>query len=127
MEKYLIYIGTEWKNISKHPNLPEDFIDEYFYYLKPYRIESTQTLSPYLLIKYQENLNWQLMSKTQDLPEFLIEKHRQFVNWNWISEFQKLSLKFIIKYSNYLSWKHLTYNKNILPNILILAEKYFKK
>ena len=118
--------GTDWKKIAKHPNLPEDFIDEYFYYLKPYKIEITQTLSLYLIIKYQKNLNWQLMSKTQDLPEILIEKYAIFVNWRWISQFQKLSFHFLKKYSNYLNWEYLTYNKNITPTILNMVKQYYE-
>ena len=37
---YLIYIGKDFKKICKHPNLTTEFIDEYFWRLKPFRIRT---------------------------------------------------------------------------------------
>lgn len=117
--------GTDWKNIIKHPNLPEDFIDEYFYYLKPFGLERNQKLTIYLLVKYQKNLNWQIMSKTQDLPEELMEKYKKYLNWNYISEYQNLSIHFLKKYSKYLNWEKLCNNKNLTTQLLFMIKKYY--
>lgn len=117
--------GVNFKNISKHPNLPEDFIDTYFYKLRPFQLEINQTLSPYLINKYQNALNWQLLSKHQSLTEKQIEIHYKFVNWKYISLYQNLSAEFIRKWSQYLDFNNLLYNAKINPEILYLTKKYF--
>ena len=117
--------GVNFKNISKHPNLPEDFIDTYFYKLRPFQLEINQTLSTYLINKYQNALNWQLLSKHQNLTEKQIEIHYKFVNWKYISLYQNLSAEFIRKWSQYLDFNNLLYNAKINPEILYLTKKYF--
>lgn len=117
--------GVNFKNISKHPNLPEDFIDTYFYKLRPFQLEINQTLSTYLINKYQNALNWQLLSKHQSLTEKQIEIHYKFVNWKYISLYQNLSAEFIRKWSQYLDFNNLLYNAKINPEILYLTKKYF--
>jgi hypothetical protein len=117
--------GVNFKNISKHPNLPEDFIDAYFYKLRPFHLEINQTLSAYLINKYQNALNWQLLSKHQNLTEEQIEAHYKFVNWKYISLYQNLSSAFIRKWSRYLDFNNLLYNAKISPDILHITKKYF--
>ena len=116
--------GTDFSILIKHP-LPEEFIDTYFYRLKPFNLEVNQVLTPYLIIKYQNNLNWKLMSSTQTLTEKMIEEHANYVSWKSISLKQKLSYKFIKKWSKYLQWEYLIYNKSLDITKLLKLKKYF--
>ena len=79
--------GTDWSKISKYPNLPEGFIDEYFSKLKQYHIEQNQTLSRMLQLKYKDYWNWILMSKFQELDEDIIELMKNKINWIYISKY----------------------------------------
>ena len=90
--------------------LPENFIDEFFYKLKPFCLERNQKLTRYLILKYQNALNWQLMSAYQELDEDIIELKYKEVNWYFISEKQKLSTNFIKKWQNYLDYFSLLKN-----------------
>ena len=123
---FLIYIGKDFKKICKHPNLTEDFIDEYFWRLKPYGLERHQVLSPYIIFKYQNALNWQIMSETQELTEQMIEIKYKFVNWSDISQHQKLSYEFIKKWTKFLKWDLMLYNKNLSPDLLLKVQNLFK-
>lgn len=118
--------GKDFKVLCQHP-LPENFIDYYFWKLKPFGLERTQTLSPYLLTKYDASLNWYLMSRTQELSEAQIEAHAAYVNWNWISLCQNLSYEFLVKWKSKIRIEALELNKKIDPNIIILFKKLKRK
>lgn len=90
--------------------LPENFIDEFFYKLKPYCLERNQKLTRYLILKYQNALNWQLMSAYQELDEDIIKLKYKEVNWYFISERQQLSINFMIKWQNYVNYNALLKN-----------------
>lgn len=109
----------KWHKIAKHKYLSPEFIDSYFFELKPFNIEYFQQLTPYLLFKYGENLNWQILSKTHEIPQFLIEKYKDKVNWFYISKYQKLSNLFILKHINQLKIQQLLLNKFLQNNLLL--------
>jgi len=60
--------NNKWNLIAKHKYLSNDFIDNYFWQLKPFQIEKYQNLSPYIIHKYAEALNWNLLTIYQNIP-----------------------------------------------------------
>ena len=123
----MIYTGTDFKKIARHPNLPIDFIETYFYKLRPFCIESIQKLPTWFIIKYQNALNWKIMSGSQELTEELIELRYKYVNWALISGTQKLSKKFICKWSNFIDWNRLLYNRHIPVSVMTEVKPLFEK
>ena len=105
----LVKHNYDFSKIIKE-ELPENFIDDFFYKLKPFCLERNQKLTRYLILKYQNALNWQLMSAYQELEEDIIELKYKEVNWYFISEKQKLSINFIKKWQNYLDYFSLLKN-----------------
>ena len=57
----------DWRWISKHQTLSEDFIE-----------------------KHKDRVNWWEISSSQKLSEDFIEKNKDIVYWVWISRFKKL-------------------------------------
>lgn len=110
-----------WFKISRHKYLPASFIDAYFFKLKSYNIQYYQKLTPYLMFKYGQNLNWQVMSKTQDIPEFLLRKYVNKINWYYISQYQNLSNQFIIQFWQKLNHQKLRYNRYLKDNISLIS------
>lgn len=109
-----------WYNISRHKYLPASFIDMYFFKLEAYNIQYFQQLTPYLMFKYGQNLNWQVMSKTQVIPEFLLRKYINKINWHYISQYQNLSNQFIIEFWQKLNHEKLQYNRFLKDNISLM-------
>ena len=85
-----------------------------------YYISQCQKLSEKFIEKYQDKINWNLISKNQNvkLSESLIEKYQDKINWNNISEYQLLSENFIKKYQDKINFSLLLKNKKILKNII---------
>lgn len=102
MPIFLNIIGKDFSKLVKVQDLPVDFLDEYMMDLLPFKPELYQQLPEWLINKYADKLNWQIMSKTQTLSESLIEKYWKFVNWKHIKEFQQLSPEFKHKWQNFL-------------------------
>lgn len=118
---------SQFHLIIQHEKLSEEFIDEFFYQLKPYNLEIFQKLTPYLIEKYNEALNWLSLSAYQELPEYIIEKYFNKVNWRFISWCQSLSEKFIYKWQNYIVYDNLMNNPNISDTVKRNVKKYFRK
>ena len=111
--------GTDFRKIIKHPNLPIDFIQKYFWRLKPFKLEYFQpNLPSWFIDKYQNSLNWQLLSKYQQLSQEQIERHKRFVNWKAIALKQNISEQFIERNSDLLDFEMLKFNPNLNPTIL---------
>ena len=111
--------GTDFRKIIKHPNLPIDFIQKYFWRLKPFKLEYfQQNLPSWFIDKYQNSLNWQLLSKYQQLSQEQIERHKRFVNWKAVALKQNISEQFIERNSDLLDFEMLKFNPNLNPTIL---------
>lgn len=108
----LVKYNYDFKEMIQNEKLSESFIDNFFYHLKPYGIEKWQDLTRYLILKYQNALNWQLLSIYQILDEDIIELKYKEVNWSLICENQKLSLQFLKKWRNYIDFFRLLDNLN---------------
>ena len=68
-----------WIKISSMENLPESFIDKYFYKLKPFGIEKNQILTPRIINKYRNELNWYSLLKYQKIPKDCILQNRDII------------------------------------------------
>lgn len=108
-----------WKLISRHQYLSPDFIDFYFFKLKPFNIQYFQKLTPYLMFKYGDNLNWQVLSKTHDIPEILIRKYINKINWWYISEYQNMNDQFILQFLPKLKKEKLFLNKHLKGRLIL--------
>ena len=118
--------GTNWKKIVTHPNLPIDFIEHYFWRLKPFKLEYYQpNLPSWFIDKYQNSLNWQLLSKFQQLSQEQIERHKRFVNWKAIALKQNISIQFIERNYKFLEFQILKFNPNLSPTLLSQVQHLF--
>lgn len=93
-----------FKNICQYANLQDDFIDAFFFRLYPFKLEIHQTLSEYIIRKYQKNLNWILLIKYQKIPDDLLIKYSKYIKWKDIEKYQSPSQQFINKAKNYFKF-----------------------
>jgi len=106
-----------WIKIAQTPNLPLTFIDKYFFQINKYKIEKYQTLSPYIIKKYGNYLNWNILLYSHNIPENLIEQFLNRINWHILIKTQKLSLNFLKKYKDKISINDLSKNFEINDEI----------
>lgn len=97
-----------WKLLVRHPHLSEEFIDLFFFKLKPYGVETWQTLTTNLYKKYENNINWHALSiiglaynfmHNEDfkynnifnykIPIEILERHTKEIYWNGLLEWIK--------------------------------------
>lgn len=121
--------GTyNWLNISKIENLPTSFIDKYFYQIYVYRnLEKSGNLSNFIIKKYGNFLNWNILLMNQQVNEDLIEKFLQKFNFKICIMFQDLSIKFLIKYKTKFNLKDLEKNANISFETITLFKAYLEE
>jgi hypothetical protein len=74
-----------------------------------------QKITESFIIKYEDTINWNLVSRYQDLTEHCIILFKDKVNWDYISLYQKLSYPFIKKNIDLLNTALLQYNKRCVP------------
>lgn len=111
--------GTyNWLKISKEPDLPVSFIDKYFFQINSYGfLERQNNLSTFIIKKYGNFLNWNLLLINQDIQEDILLQFEHKINWKICSTFQDLSYNFIIKNIDKINMKDL--EKNIKINLKI--------
>lgn len=108
IEKYAIPKGIDWHYISQCKNLNEEFIEKYGQSSVGQNGEGCPC-----------KLDWNALSKNICNDEYLIEKYKDFVNWDIISTRTDLiNLEFIKKYDNFINYIHLSANRK-LPHELI--------
>jgi len=82
-----------------YQKLSEEFIEKFQDKVNWNLISACQKLSEKFIKKFQDNVDWVRISKYQKLSEEFIEKFQDKVNWALISKYQKLSESFIKKYN----------------------------
>ena len=92
-----------WEIISHNIKLSNEFIDKFNQQIRWDMIIENK-LSPEILYKYQDRINWKTASKTQKIPEDLIIKYADKVDWKDISKYQTLSEDFLLRYKDKLDW-----------------------
>ena len=104
--------GTyNWLKISKIKDLPTSFIDKYFFQIYSYQnLEKSGNLSPHIIKKYGNYLNWTTLLMCQNIDEKLIIQFQDKINFKICVMFQDLSFEFLKKYRNKLKLNNLESN-----------------
>ena len=115
-----------WTEISQSFKgiLSEEFIDRFNDKVDWRLISRNQALSEPFIEKYQDKVVWSSISRNQPLSEPFIEKYKDKVDWAYISMFQKLSESFIEKYKDKVDWTYISIYQKLSEEFI---EKYQNK
>lgn len=100
-------LGTDykdWKSVSKHKCLTEDFIREFADNVDWYWISAYQNLSEDFIREFKGDVIWGCVSKYQHPSEDFIREFKDRVYWVYISIYQHLSEDFIREFKDEVSW-----------------------
>ena len=89
------YSRDEWKKISEHQKLSEDFIREFKDKVKWVLISWYQTLSGDFIREFKDNVNWYNISWYQTLSDEFIREFKDNMSWYWIARHQTVSDDFM--------------------------------
>ena len=103
------------------PNkLSEKFIEKFQDKVDWDLISEYQKLSECFIRKFQNKVSWDDISACQKLSEDFIEEFQDKVEWFFISQHQKLSEKFILKHWNILNHNLIiVHQKGLTPDFLL--------
>lgn len=115
--------GTyDWLKIAKLQDLPTAFIDKYFFQIYQYReIERKEKLSTFIIKKYGNYLNWNILFLNQNIDEEIIIKFSNkldMANWKLCAMTQNLSFNFLKKFYKNIQLNDLQKNKNISEELI---------
>lgn len=96
-----------WTSISSY-KLNNEFIIRYNENLNWNLISIHQKLNDELINTYQNKINWLIISEKQILSENIIRKFKDKVNWKSISQYQNLNYDFIREFSDKVFWKKIS-------------------
>lgn len=123
--------GTyDWLKIARIKDLPTSFIDKYFFQIYQYReIERKENLSSFIIKKYGNYLNWNILFLHQNINEeiiiiFLNKQNK--LTWKICAMTQKLSFDFLRKFHKNISIKDLEKNQNISKEIIQDYKSYLE-
>ena len=90
---------VQWCKIACDPNLPPQFIDQYFRKLKAFGIEKLQRLDDFIVSQHADELNWYSLLKYQSLSEEVLEENVERLTkqnlWPLAIRTQRLSYRFL--------------------------------
>lgn len=66
---------VDWRKVVKYNGLPDSLIDKYFFQLQKFALEKEQNLSPGILQKYKNSINWAMLLKTHVLDVEQLEDY----------------------------------------------------
>jgi len=95
---------VDWKHISEHCVLSENFIREFKNRVYWLHISEYQKLSESFIREFKDKVYWMRISEYQKLSESFIREFKDKVDWNYISQYQKLFEKFIREFKEYVDW-----------------------
>lgn len=101
-------LGTnydDWRALSRHNGLTEDFIREFQDKVHWDCISIYQHLSEEFIREFKDDVVWTLISIYQHLSEDFIREFTDWVDWDGISDNQHLSEKFIREFANKVAWE----------------------
>ena len=101
-------LGTnyqDWKSVSKHEGLTEDFIREFADKVNWYFISFCQYLSEDFIREFKDKVDWYWISRYQRLSEDFIREFADKVDWDWISMFHRISEDFIREFEDKVAWE----------------------
>lgn len=90
----------DWKCISKHQQLSEDFIREFADKVYWDYISARQQLSEDFMREFADKVDWKCISIFQHLSEAFIREFADKVDWDCISKYQHLSEDFIQEFKD---------------------------
>ena len=82
---------------------------------------SKNYLSEDFIIKYDNKLNWKLLSRYQDFTVKFLKEFIERIDWEEISAYQKLNEDFIIDNKSNLNWQSISSIQKITPRIVELC------
>lgn len=97
-----------WNTMSEHQVLSEGFIDRYNDKMDWEIISICQVLSMPFIAKYQNLVVWRHISRYQKLCESFIEQYCDKVEWDVIFIDQNLSESFIDKHKHRVDWRSVS-------------------
>ena len=101
-------LGTNyqnWRALSRHNGLTEDFIREFQDKVHWNCISIYQYLSEEFIREFKDDVVWNLISIYQHLSEDFIREFKDRVDWDSISANQHLSEDFIREFANEVEWE----------------------
>ena len=101
-------LGTNylnWRALSMHNGLTEEFIREFQDKVHWNCISVYQHLSEEFIREFKDDVVWNLISIYQHLSEDFIREFKDRVDWDGISANQHLSEKFIREFANDVAWE----------------------
>ena len=95
---------VDWCWISTYQNLSEDFIREFADKVDVFYISRYQYLSEGFIREFAHKVDWFCISKYQHLSEGFIREFKDKVDWFCISKYQYLSEDFIREFKDRVNW-----------------------
>ena len=109
---------VNWVYISAYQKLSEDFIREFQYKVSWVSISKFQKLSENFIREFQDKVDWYNISAYQKLSEDFIREFKDCVIWRNISKYQKLSENFIREFQNEVSWCYICEHQKLSPEFI---------
>ena len=112
----------DWLKIARIKDLPTSFIDKYFFQIYQYReIERKENLSSFIIKKYGNYLNWNILFLHQNIDEeviimFLNKQNK--LTWKVCAMTQHLSFNFLKKFYKNIQLEDLKLNINISKELI---------
>ena len=116
-------LGTDyqnWRALSRHNGLTEEFIREFADRVHWDCISIYQYLSEKFIREFANEVDWNYISAYQHLSEDFIREFKNRVDWNYISANQHLSERFIREFANEVVWDLISENQH-------LSEEFIKE
>lgn len=114
LEKYDTYI--DWESLLAHQTLTDEQIEKYYdeYNIESYMLSTYPFLSPALLEKYKDDLDWSLISNYQNIELFLKPQYEEYIEWDTLSyRSDELTLEQIEAFKHKWNWQYITTKKDI--------------
>jgi hypothetical protein len=115
---------VDWRYISEHRNLSEDFIKEFKDKVDWINISKYQNLSENFIREFKDYVYWGFISKYQKLSENFIREFKDHIDWDWISKYQKLSENFIREFKDYINWNYISIYQKLSEDFIRKFEDY---
>ena len=109
-------LGTNylnWRALSRHNRLTEDFIREFKDKVDWYFISAYHHLSEDFIREFEDKVNWVCISEYQHLSEDFIREFKDKVDWDFISVYQHLSEDFIREFEDKVNWVCISVNQRL--------------
>lgn len=134
----------DWKEISKHKGITEEFIREFqndinWNFVSKFQREklslgfirefqdklnwkeifrSPRMLTRDFITEFRERIDWDDISEYHLLSEDFIREFQHNVFWGYISVYQKLSENFIREFRNRVDWLSISANQQLSENFI---------